>query len=97
MEHARAELQKIVINALRNAPQEQAPLLAWPVACGPTVAARTRALGFTDGVLRVEVPDRAWKAQLGELVPQYRSVLNQAAKGLVSRIEFVVHNADKKH
>jgi len=90
MEHARAGLQRIVMDALRKAPVNEAPVLAWPLACGPTVASRTRAVAFHDGVLSVEVPDRAWKTQLGELAPQYRSVLNQAAKGSVLRIEFVV-------
>ena len=45
----RAELEKIVLDALkRNAP-EQTPVLAWSLACGPAVAQKTRALSFEKG------------------------------------------------
>jgi hypothetical protein len=88
MQHARTGLQKVVIDAIRRAPKEEAPLLAWPVACGPKVAERTRALEFKGAVLRVEVPDAAWRAQLAGLIPQYLTVLNRVAN--VENIEFVV-------
>ena len=90
MDHARAGLHKIVVDALRKAPPADAPILAWPLACGQTVALRTRAVEYAAGVLRVEVPDAAWKRQLAELAPQYRAALNQALKSSVVRIEFVV-------
>ncbi len=88
MERARTGLHKIMFDAIRRAPAADAPLIAWQVACGPGVAARTRALDFISGVLRVEVPDAAWRTQLLELVPQYLSSLRQVAD--VKRIEFVV-------
>lgn len=90
MEHARAGLQKIVADALRHAPSAEAPVLAWPLACGAAVAARTRALDFAAGVLRVEVPDPAWCGQLREFAPRYLVALNQAVGVTVQRIEFVV-------
>jgi hypothetical protein len=88
MERARTGLHKIMFDAIRRAPAADAPLIAWQVACGPGVAARTRALDFTSGILRVEVPDAAWRTQLLELVPQYLSTLRQVAD--VKRIEFVL-------
>lgn len=91
MEHARSGLQKVVMDAIRRAPKEEAPLLAWPVACGPKVSERTRALSFADGVLRVEVPDARWRAELLAFVPQYLAVLKQVAN--VGRIEFVISDA----
>jgi predicted nucleic acid-binding Zn ribbon protein len=90
MERARAGLQKIVRDALRRAPEEEAPLLAWPVVCGARVAARTQALGFAEGTLRVEVPDTGWRAQLRDLAPQYLAALNQSVGTRVERIEFVL-------
>lgn len=95
MEHARAGLQKIVADVLRRAPPEEAPLLAWPLACGPAVAAKTRPLGFREGVLRVQVPDPAWREQLLELAPRYLAALNQAIGVTVARIEFVVPDPRK--
>ncbi len=75
------------MDAIRRAPPEEAPLLAWPVACGARVAERTRALDFIDGVLRVQVPDEGWRAQLLSLTAQYVTVLRQFG---VARIEFVM-------
>jgi hypothetical protein len=40
-------------------------------------------------VLKVEVPDAAWRAELQNLAPRYVAALNRYAKG-VSRVEFVV-------
>jgi len=90
MERAAAGLQKIVSDALRRVPPEQAPILAWPLACGSAVAERTRALDFAQGVLRVEVPDPGWRSELQTLAPQYLAVLNRYSGESVKRVEFVV-------
>ena len=87
MERARDGLQKIVVDAIRRAPAEEAAILGWPLACGATVAARTRAISYADGVLNVEVPDALWRNELVNLVPKYLATLSQFAK--VKRIEFV--------
>jgi hypothetical protein len=87
MERARDGLQKIVVDAIRRAPAGEAAILGWPLACGATVAARTRAVSYADGVLNVEVPDALWRNELVSLVPKYLAVLSQFAK--VRRIEFV--------
>jgi hypothetical protein len=87
MEHARNGMLKVVMEAIRRAPPEEAPLLGWPVACGAKVAERTRALSYAVGVLRVEVPDAAWRKELTTLAPQYLATLRQFG---VARIEFVV-------
>ena len=84
-------MEKLVAGSLRKAPSSETPLLAWPMACGSAVAARTRALEFARGVLRVEVPDSAWRVELQHLAPRYVAVLNRYAPG-VSRVEFVVRN-----
>jgi hypothetical protein len=88
MERAANGLRQIVLDAIRRAPAEDAPVLAWPIVCGAAVAARTRALAFSGGVLRVEVPDRAWRAELSVFAPRYVATLRQVAE--VTAIEFVV-------
>ena len=95
MQRARTGLQKIVSHALRRAPAEERPLLAWPMVCGATVAARTRALDFAGGVLRVEVPDAAWCAQLSALAPRYLQTLNRTLDAQVGRISFVTAEQKK--
>lgn len=89
MEPIAPVVEKIVAGSLRKAASSEAVLLAWPVACGSAVAARTQAFEFSHGVLRVEVPDAAWRAELQHLAPRYVAALNRYSKG-VSRVEFVV-------
>lgn len=49
---------------LRNLPAETAALLAWPLAAGPTLAARTRAERCHDGTLSVIVLDATWRPEI---------------------------------
>ncbi|HYM06690.1 MAG TPA: DUF721 domain-containing protein [Terriglobales bacterium] len=90
MEQVGAGLEKIVAGSLRRSPAGQGPLLAWALACGQAVAARTRALDFTQGILRVEVPDAGWRVELQALAPQYLALINRYVAESVRRIEFVI-------
>jgi hypothetical protein len=90
MQPAGAGLDKVVARSLRKAPADQIPLLAWPLACGSAVAARTRAIDFDEGVLRVEVPDAGWRRELQALAPRYLVTLNQYGTKNITRVEFVV-------
>ena len=83
-------LEKIVAASLRRAPAGEGPLLAWPLACGHAVASRTRTLDFANGILRIEVADAGWRAELQALAPQYLAVINRFVSESVNRIEFVV-------
>ena len=90
MNRASAGLEAIVAKALHRAPSGESALLAWPVACGSAVAERTRALSFSDGILRVEVPDAGWRRELASLAPRYLASINKYSAAAVKRIEFVV-------
>src|SRR5207245_10735101 len=94
MEHASVGLERIVASSLRRAPSGEGPVLAWPLACGQAVAARTTALEFADGVLRVQVPDAGWRAELQALAPQYLAVINRYVAESVKKVEFVVKGKD---
>jgi hypothetical protein len=90
MERAGATLPKVIADALRRVPPGEAPVSAWPFVCGSGVAHRTRAMDFHDRVLRVEVPDRAWRSQLMELAPRYVAALNSLVADKVERIHFLL-------
>jgi len=90
MQPAGNGLDKLVARSLRKAPPADVPFLAWPVACGSAVAARTRPLDFADGVLRVEVPDAGWRKELQALAPRYVATLNRYVAAGVTRVEFVI-------
>ena len=94
MEHASVGLERIVASSLRRAPSGEGPVLAWPSACGQAVVARTTALEFADGVLRVQVPDAGWRAELQALAPQYLAVINRYVAESVKKVEFVVKGKD---
>ena len=89
MEPARAGLQKIVAEILGRAPAEDAAGIAWEIACGRTVAEKTKVIGFSDGVLRVSVPDETWSSNLAAFVPRYLDSLNTMLSKSVEKIEFV--------
>jgi Dna[CI] antecedent, DciA len=102
MQHLRSEmlaatagLERVVVRSLRKAPAGEAPLLAWPLACGSAVAARTRALEFRDGVVQVEVPDAGWRRELQALAPRYVAEINRYVTDVVRRVEFVIANNNK--
>lgn len=92
MRHVRNDLEKIVLDALKRAPElkAEAPVLAWPLVCGRMVADKATAISFGHGKLTVRVPDPAWKAQLGRFVPQYLAALRRSSGEEVKQIEFVV-------
>jgi len=91
LQQAGVGLENILIGSLRRVPQDEAPILAWPLVCGSSVAERTRALDFKDAVLHVAVPDAGWKRELQSLAPRYLAVLNRYAGQKVERIEFVIN------
>jgi predicted nucleic acid-binding Zn ribbon protein len=86
-------LEKLVAKSLREATRPEAAVLAWPLACGSAVADRTRALGFQDGILHVEVADAGWKSELQALAPRYLATINRSTPEPVRRIEFVIARA----
>ncbi len=90
MQPAGAALEKLVADAVHRAPRDEAPLMAWPLACGSLVAERTRAFKFCDGILSVDVPDAGWKRELQNLAPRYLAALNRYAGTKIDRIEFVI-------
>ena len=90
MQLAGTSLEKIVADSLRRVPASEAPLMAWSLVCGSSVAERTRAVSFVAGVLSVEVANPGWKRELQALAPRYVAMINQYVRAGVQRIEFVV-------
>jgi hypothetical protein len=89
MQHAGGTLRKIFReNVCREG--TDAPMLAWPLACGTQIAERAQALSFADGVLTVAVPDETWRRQLQNFAPQYVSAMSGVTSQKVNKIEFVV-------
>ena len=94
MESLAGTLEKVVARTLRHAPD--GPILAWPLACGSAVAARTRAVIFRAGILWVEVPDAGWRSELRHLGNRYLFAVNRYSPAEISRIEFVLPGQECK-
>ena len=92
MEPIRTGLRRIMSDFLKTQPPEEAAVLAWPVVCGAEVAARTKALSFSDGQLVVEVPDANWRNQLSAFLPRYLSGLSDLVGPVVKEIKFKIGN-----
>ena len=90
MEQIRGGLRRIMSDVLKNQPDEEAAMLAWPVVCGREVASRTRAVSFSDGRLTIEVPDTNWRAQLAEFTPRYLSSFHELMGAVVKEVKFRV-------
>ena len=90
MESARENVKSLARRILRDAAPEEAVALAWPLACGSAVAQRTQALAFSDGILRVRVPDLGWKSQLEAFSPQYSHRLSELSGQAVKLICYEV-------
>jgi len=91
LERARGGLQKIAADLLRSAPAEDAAVIVWALVCGAAVASRTKALEVNAGVLRIEVPDEGWRAQLMSFVPFYLEAVKRLwPAGKVERIFFQI-------
>jgi predicted nucleic acid-binding Zn ribbon protein len=90
MESVRSTLQRIMAEALKKMPAEEAVLSAWPMVCGEAVARNTRALQFIDGTLTLEVTDKTWRAQLQDMKRQYCSAITKLSGHAVNEIHFVL-------
>ena len=73
MQSTRKDVNSLAARVLKDAPAEEAVVLAWPLACGSAVAGRTQAFSYQDGILRVRVPDRSWQSQLEDFSPHYKA------------------------
>jgi len=93
MEPVRTGLRNIMTELLRARPAEEAVVLAWPLVCGKEVASRTRAVGFADGVLNVEVPDAPWRTQLLGFATRYISGFQELLGPLVKEVRFQVQQS----
>ena len=90
MESVRTGLRNIMADLLRSRPPEEAVVLAWPIVCGKEVAERARTASFAAGVLTVEVPDAAWREQLGSFAPRYLSGFSELLGPVVKEVRFKI-------
>ena len=74
--------------SLEGLREEDRLAAAWPVACGKALAERGVIVGYTDGVVRVQVEDAAWLQQLMSMRRQLAREMSRIAGVRVSEIHF---------
>jgi hypothetical protein len=88
MEGIRDLLKKSLGQSLSSLCDEDRLAAAWPVVCGKTMAVRGTVVGYDDGVLRVQVEDKAWLQQLISMRGQLAGEMARIAGVTVSTIHF---------
>jgi predicted nucleic acid-binding Zn ribbon protein len=88
MEGIRDLLKRSLGQSLNSLRDEDRLAAAWPVACGKTMAVRGTVVGYDDGVLRVQVEDKAWLQQLMSMRGQLAGEMARVAGVTVSTIHF---------
>jgi hypothetical protein len=88
LEGIRDLLKKSLGQSLNSLRDEDKLAAAWTVACGRTMAERGMIVGYDDGVLRVQVENRAWFQQLMSMRGQLAGEMTRIAGIRVSDIHF---------
>jgi predicted nucleic acid-binding Zn ribbon protein len=90
MEGIRTLLRDALPQALRRLREEDRLEAAWVLVCGPTMAKHSRVADYHDGVVRIEVRDRAWLEQMGSMSTQLQRDLGRISGVMVNTLHFVV-------
>jgi predicted nucleic acid-binding Zn ribbon protein len=88
MEAIRSLLHEKLRVSLRGMRDEDRMAAAWTVACGRAMAERGSVVGYEAGVVRVEVVDAVWIAQMRALDATLRREMAQIAGLPVVAIHF---------
>lgn len=89
MQGMRDLLRSSLGRSLRTLSEEDRLAAAWPVACGPVLAARAQVLGLdADGVLHVRVLQPGWREQFMQMRTMLVDDLRRIAGVRVRTIHF---------
>ena len=94
MEGMRDLLRGSVGKTLRGLRAEDRIAAAWKVASGRALSERSVVVGFSDGIVQVEVSDSAWLEQLMTIASQLRTEIARIAEVEVAAIHFELKNFD---
>jgi predicted nucleic acid-binding Zn ribbon protein len=73
------------LNSLRD---EDKLAAAWPVACGKTMAGRAEVMNYDEGILRIQVEDKAWLQQFTAMREHLAGEITKISGVRVGEIHF---------
>jgi Dna[CI] antecedent DciA-like protein len=88
MDGIRAILKDSLARSLRSMQDEDRLSAAWTVACGRALSERGRVVGYSNGIVEIEVADGAWMRQMISMREKLESDLSQIAGVSVAGIHF---------
>jgi predicted nucleic acid-binding Zn ribbon protein len=88
MEHIKAHLEGLAAGLLRGLDEDERVMAAWPHVCGPQAAEHARAIGFSRGVLMVDVDEPEWLSTLEQLKGEYETRLRALTGVVVKDLDF---------
>lgn len=96
MEPVRTGLRKVLADLIRGTSPDEAVMLTWPLVCGKEVAERTEPVGFSRGVLTVDVPDPTWRGQLTSFSRKYVRGFAELLGPVVTDVKFKVRQQQER-
>jgi hypothetical protein len=88
MEGIRSLLKKSLGQSLNSLRDEDKLAAAWPVACGKTMAGRAEVMNYDEGILRIQVEDKAWLQQFTGMREHLAGEITKISGVRVSEIHF---------
>ena len=87
-------MRDVIRTGLRGGLKSFSPLdkmaMAWLAACGPALAGRGSIVGYDEGIVSVEVSERAWLEQMCNMSSHLESELSRIAGIRVTKLHFIV-------
>lgn len=90
MERMRDVIKDGLRQGMKTLAAEDRLAMAWMVACGPAMAGKATVVGYEEGIVRVEVGEGPWVAELRSLSSQLETELARISGVQVSRLHFIV-------
>jgi predicted nucleic acid-binding Zn ribbon protein len=88
MEHIKSHLEGLAAGLLRGLNEEDRVMAAWPHVCGPQAAEHARAVGYSRGVLLLDVDEREWLTTLRQLQGEYCARIRALTGVVVKDLDF---------
>lgn len=77
-------------SGLQALPSQDRLAMAWIVVCGPILAEHGRVVGYDDGVISVEVGERAWLEEMRNMSEHLEAELARVAGMKVTKLHLIV-------
>jgi predicted nucleic acid-binding Zn ribbon protein len=90
MQGMRDILKASVSKGLQNLSREDKIAAAWTIACGPSLARRGAVVGFSEGVINIEVADAMWLRQMKSMETELQKEISRIAGVPITGIHFEV-------